>query len=136
MNTAPPIWLFDGVCVFCSRSVNYFLAHERNHSTCFVAIQSAEGRTIALNHGINPDDPNTFLFIENGQAFEKSDGVLALVEHMNGLARVILFAAFVPKPVRDWFYDRLAKNRYQLFGKYTNCMAPDAKTRSRFVLPI
>ena len=43
--------------------------------------------------------------------------------------------AVLPRPVRDWLYDRLARNRYRWFGRRDTCMVPDAATRARFVLP-
>jgi predicted DCC family thiol-disulfide oxidoreductase YuxK len=129
-------WLFDGVCVLCSRAVRYTLVHERTTSTIrFVAIQSAEGRALARAHGIDPDQPDSFLFIENGKALAKSDGVIALSQHLKGPVHFIALGRILPKRLRDWLYDRVARNRYRLFGRSQSCMQPDAAMRSRFVLP-
>lgn len=133
--TPPPTWLYDGVCILCSGGVRYTLKHERDHSIRFVAIQSREGRALATSHGIDPDEPESFLFIENGKALAKSDGVLALLEHLDGPARVLLVGRWLPRPIRDWLYDRIARNRYRLFGKKTACEAPDPAQRHRFSLP-
>lgn len=83
-----PVWLYDGVCVLCSGSVHYTLRHEQDATIRFVAIQSREGRALAQAHGIDPDDPESFLFIEDGRALAKSDGVLALLRHLGGPARL------------------------------------------------
>jgi predicted DCC family thiol-disulfide oxidoreductase YuxK len=80
---AAPVWLYDGVCVFCSWSVRYALAHELTPSIRFVAIQSAEGRKLAKAHGVDADNPQSFLFVENGRALQKSDAVLALARQEN-----------------------------------------------------
>lgn len=136
MTSMPaPIWLYDGVCVLCSGGVRYTLRHERDHAIRFVAIQSREGRELAEAHGIDPDEPDSFLFIENGKALAKSDGVLALVRHLNGSARLLLLGQVLPKRWRDWLYDRVARNRYRLFGKKDSCEIPDPATRHRFTLP-
>ena len=129
------VWLFDGVCLLCSGAVQYTLRHEKEPSIRFVAIQSGEGRRLALEHGIDPDDPDTFLFIEDGKALAKSDGVLALVQHLNGPARFAVVGRIVPRLWRDWLYDRIARNRYRLFGRSATCLLPDIATRGRFVLP-
>ncbi len=134
MNDAP-IWLYDGVCVLCSGGVHYTLRHERGHEMRFVAIQSREGRELARRHGIDPDNPDSFLFIENGRALPKSDGVLALVAHLNGPARLLLAGRILPKALRDWLYDRVARNRYRLFGQKSSCEMPDPAQRHRFSLP-
>ena len=133
--SAAPIWLYDGVCVLCSGGVRYTLKHERDHAIRFVAIQSREGRSLALANGIDPDTPESFLFIENGQALAKSDGVLALLDHLDGPARLLLAGRLLPKPLRDWLYDRVARNRYRLFGQKTACEMPDPAQRHRFTLP-
>jgi predicted DCC family thiol-disulfide oxidoreductase YuxK len=134
--TEQAIWLFDGVCLLCSGAVRYTLDHEKSPSIRFVAIQSAEGRALAREHGIDPDQPDSFVFIENGQALAKSDGVLALARHLKGTAaRFAAIGRFVPRSLRDWLYDRIARNRYQLFGRSDACLRPDAAMRGRFVLP-
>jgi predicted DCC family thiol-disulfide oxidoreductase YuxK len=136
MTSIPaPIWLYDGVCVLCSGGVRYTLRHERDHAIRFVAIQSREGRELTRTHGIDPDEPDSFLFIENGKALAKSDGVLALVQHLNGPARLLLAGRALPKRWRDWLYDRVARNRYRLFGKKDSCEIPNPATRHRFTLP-
>lgn len=135
MGPSGPIWLYDGVCVLCSGAVQYTLRHEREPAIRFVAIQSREGRALAQAHGIDPDDPESFLFIEGGKALAKSDGVLALMRHLRGPARLLLVGAVLPRAIRDWLYDRVARNRYRWFGQKTACERPDPAQRHRFTLP-
>jgi len=130
-----PILLYDGVCVLCSRTVMFVLKHERDASIRFVAIQSEEGAALASAHGVDPQEPDTFLFVEDGRAYRKSSGVIALFAYLRppwSLARALRFC---PPPVRDWLYDRVARNRYRLFGKRDVCMAPTPELRARFALP-
>ena len=129
-----PIWLFDGVCVLCNGAVRYTLKHEKEPLIRFVSIQSVEGRQLALQHGLDPDDPQSFLFIENGEALPRSDGVIALARHLDGPASLIVLLRFLPKFLRDFAYDRVARNRYRLFGRKLECPIPDAGIRHRFVL--
>jgi predicted DCC family thiol-disulfide oxidoreductase YuxK len=133
--TDAPVWVFDGVCVLCSGAVNYLLRHERDHTIRFVAIQSSEGRALAQQHGVDPDNPESFLFIEKGVALQKSDGIIALFNHAGGVARVVQFGRFLPRSMRDWLYDKLARNRYSIFGKRATCHVPNAATMQRFTLP-
>jgi predicted DCC family thiol-disulfide oxidoreductase YuxK len=37
------------------------------------------------------------------------------------------------RPVRDWLYDRIAQNRYRLFGRTESCMAPSPDLLRRFI---
>jgi predicted DCC family thiol-disulfide oxidoreductase YuxK len=135
MDTPGPIWLYDGVCVLCSGAVQYTLRHEREPTIRFVAIQSREGRALAQAHGIDPDDPESFLFIEGGKALAKSDGVLALLRYLRGPARLLRIGSVLPRAMRDWLYDRVARNRYRWFGRKDRCERPDLAQRHRFTLP-
>jgi predicted DCC family thiol-disulfide oxidoreductase YuxK len=134
MDQAKAIWVYDSVCVLCSRGVQYTLKHEKVASIKFVAIQSDEGRLLAQTNGIDPDDPTTFLFIENGQALEKSDAIIALSKHLNGPARITPILKVMPKVLRDAAYLFIARHRYRVFGKTDLCMVPPINQRERFVL--
>jgi predicted DCC family thiol-disulfide oxidoreductase YuxK len=129
------IWLFDGVCVLCSSAVRYTLSHEKAASIQFIAIQSKAGITLAEKYGVDPENPDSFLFIENGIALTKSDALLALAEHLKGIARLSPVARLIPRSWRDGLYDLLAQNRYKWFGRKNVCDVPDLANRHRFILP-
>jgi predicted DCC family thiol-disulfide oxidoreductase YuxK len=135
MNSQSPIFLYDGACVLCSRSVKFVLRHERDAAIRFVAIQSDDGKTLAAAVGVDPDCPDTFLFVEDGKAFRKSDGVIALFAHLRSPWSLAWVLRICPQPARDWLYDRVARNRYRLFGRRDACMAPMPELRERFALP-
>lgn len=133
MSTAP-VWLYDGACILCSGGVRYALRHERVPRMRFVSIQSSEGRALARAHGLDPDQPTSFLFLEQGKALARSDGVLALIRHLGGPARMLLAGRMLPRSWRDRIYDVVARNRYKL-GRRDACEVPDPKQRHRFTLP-
>jgi predicted DCC family thiol-disulfide oxidoreductase YuxK len=135
MSSQPPVFLYDGLCVLCSRSVRFVLRHERDAAIRFVAIQSDEGRALAATHGVDPDCPDTFLFVEGGRALRKSDGVIALFGRLRSPWSYTWVLRACPRLARDWLYDRVARNRYRLFGKRAACMAPTPELRDRFALP-
>ena len=130
-----PVYVFDGHCILCSRAVQYVLKHERSPDMRFVAIQSTEGREVAKNNQVDPDDPSTFLLVINDRVLKSSDALVALIRYAGGPARALLPFRFLPRRVRDWLYARIAKNRYRIFGETDTCFVPDPETRARFVLP-
>lgn len=135
MKGNEPIFLYDGVCLLCDGAVQFTLAHEKTPSIVFVAIQSKTGRELAIEHGQDPDNPESFLFIENGVAFEQSDGAIALAAHLKGVLAILLKASrFVPRPFRNRVYRLVARNRYKVFGKRSSCIVPDNDSRHRFIL--
>ena len=40
----------------------------------------------------------------------------------------------IPRYLSDAFYDLIARNRYQWFGKQDSCMMPDSGTEDRFLI--
>ena len=132
--TPEPLWLFDGVCNLCSGSVQAVLAIDRKGLIRFTPIQSAYGRQLALDHGIDPDQPTSFLFLDGGQALEKSAAILALLRRLGAPWSWLAVVGVLPEPWRDRAYDWLAANRYRLMGKRSTCMLPTPARKARFIL--
>ena len=124
--------LFDGVCVFCSRWVAFVIARDHAAQFRFLAIQSDGGQTLAARLGINPKDPETNAVVLDGVAYTKSDAALMVLERLPRW-RWVSGARLCPKPIRDFVYDRIATNRYRIFGKLDTCMVPTPDVRLRFV---
>ncbi|HEY5289691.1 MAG TPA: DCC1-like thiol-disulfide oxidoreductase family protein [Caulobacteraceae bacterium] len=128
------IWVFDGVCNFCSISVRLFLALERTAEIRFTPIQSPFGRELAVSTGVDPDQPLSFLFFDRGQALQKSAAVMALLGRLPPPWRWLRLARVVPEAWLDCAYDWFAAHRYRLFGKRRTCVAPSPVIRARFIL--
>ncbi|MBY3301064.1 DUF393 domain-containing protein [Rhizobium laguerreae] len=123
-GNASPIFLYDDVCVLCSVAVKHVIAHERQRTIEFISIASEEGSRLAVGFGINPTDPESFVFVSEGVAFTKSDAVFAIVERLNGPAQLLLLARHLPRRIRDGVYDFIARNRYRIFGRRQSCELP------------
>jgi predicted DCC family thiol-disulfide oxidoreductase YuxK len=41
--------------------------------------------------------------------------------------------AILPRPVQDWLYARIARNRYRLFGRTEMCAIADARLKQRLL---
>lgn len=129
-----PLFVFDGVCVLCSATVRFVLAHERDRSLSFAAAQSPLGQAIYAALGMPGDRFESMVVIEQGRAFVKSAGALRLARRLRQPWRLLgAVTRILPRPLRDWIYDRVAGNRYALFGRYDACMVPDASLADRFV---
>lgn len=125
--------LYDGVCVLCSRMFRFVAARDTALRFRFTPVQGAYGRWLAARLGIDPDRPDTFAVILGGWALVRSDAAIEMLRTLPGWrwAGVLLL---VPRPLRDWAYDLIARNRYQLFGRTETCMVPGPELR-RHMLP-
>lgn len=124
--------LFDGVCVLCAGWVQFIIARDPEARFRFLPMQTERGRTLAGQLGIEPDEPQTNAVILAGQVFFKSDSAIKVLERLPRWSWVRAFAA-VPRPARDWLYDRIARNRYRLFGKRTTCLVPTLEVKRHFL---
>jgi predicted DCC family thiol-disulfide oxidoreductase YuxK len=128
------LWVFDGVCNFCSGSVQAVLRLDREGLIRFTPLQSPFGHALARRHGLDLENPASFLFFDHGRPLESSDAVIALARRLKAPWRWLAAVAAVPRPVRDRAYDWLARNRYRLTGRRRTCMVPDEGVRARFIL--
>jgi predicted DCC family thiol-disulfide oxidoreductase YuxK len=124
--------LFDGVCVLCSRWVAFVIAHDPAARYRFVAIQTPLGRRLAARFGIDAETPPTNVIVTGGRAYFKLDSVVAVLRDLPGW-RWTRVAYALPRRVRDFLYDRIAKNRYHLFGRRDSCLVPTTDVRARFL---
>ncbi|WP_257384923.1 thiol-disulfide oxidoreductase DCC family protein [Tahibacter caeni] len=128
-----PVVVFDGVCLLCSRWVAFLLAHDRDGCLRFAAMQGRTGRALLLQHGLDPDDPTSFLLVTDGRGYRNSDAILRLVAGFGGAWRLLALVRAVPAPLRDAGYRLIARNRYRWFGRAAQCLVPDAASAQRFL---
>lgn len=128
------LWLFDGVCNFCNGSVQVVLRLDRKGVIRFTPIQSPYGRALALAHGIDPETPESFLFLDHGRPLTKTAAIGALLRRLDAPWRWFAFVDRLPRKPMDAAYDWIAANRYRLMGRKDHCMVPTAAQRARFVL--
>lgn len=129
----PEVIVFDGVCVLCSRSVQFILARDPRKRYRFAAMQSASGRMLLRDHGLDPDDPVSLLLFDGARPWTDSEAVLRIATRLGGAWRLAALARVVPRAARDFLYRHLARRRYRWFGKRDSCLLPSPETADRFL---
>jgi predicted DCC family thiol-disulfide oxidoreductase YuxK len=125
--------LFDGVCLLCSAWVRFVVRRDPAARFRFVAIQDPAGRRVAAQLGIDAAEPETNAVVLGGRAFFKSDAALVVPGALPGWRRWTAPLRLAPRPLRDWVYDRVARNRYRLFGRTDVCMVPTPDLARHFL---
>ena len=128
-----PIILFDGICNFCNRTINIILKYDQDAYFQFAASQSNAGINILQQFKLDQKASASVILIDNEKVYTKTDAVIQIAKHLSGWPKLFRLLEFIPKPIRDFGYDLIAKNRYTLFGKKASCMIPDASIRHRFL---
>jgi len=128
-----PLILFDGVCNFCNRSVNFVIDHDPHKRFRFVPLQSELGVTVLRQFRMPPGDIDTMILIDDGRAYARSSAALRIACQLGGWWSLFAILFAVPPLLRDAAYNVLAGNRYRWFGKTDTCRVPTADVRDRFV---
>jgi len=122
------IVLYDGLCKLCNSSVSFIIKYNKTKNIHFASLQSDYAKKI-LKETIPKE---TLILIENGNIYLKSTGALRIARHLQYFS-YFYYLIYIPKSIRDFIYDLIAKNRYRVFGKYETCPLPDATIKSRFI---
>jgi predicted DCC family thiol-disulfide oxidoreductase YuxK len=128
--------LFDGVCNFCNTAVQTVIRIDNQKIFKFAAIQSQLGQQLYRQHGLDPVDIQTLMFVDGDRVLTKSDAVLAVLSRLDGGWQLLGGFRAMPQPMRDWAYTEFAKQRFALFGRQESCMIPTPEVRSRFILDL
>lgn len=125
--------VFDGVCVLCSGFLQFMLRHDHARRFRFVIAQSDLGEAIYTRLGLKSADYDTNIVILEGRIYTKLDAFCASVGALGGIWRVAYAVRILPRPIADWLYHRIARNRYAMFGKTDTCMIPTPDIAERFL---
>ncbi|WP_375741668.1 thiol-disulfide oxidoreductase DCC family protein [Pseudomonas boanensis] len=125
--------LFDGVCKLCNGWSQFLIRHDTAGTLKLCSVQSPEGQAILAWFGLPTDHFPTMLFVAGARAFDRSDAVLYVVRELPSPWRYAHWLKVIPQGIRDWCYDRIALNRYRLFGRYDRCIVPSPEHRNRFI---
>lgn len=128
-----PLLFFDGVCNLCNSSVKTIIKKDRHQKFKFASIQSDAAKEILLQLDDYNSDIDSIILLNNNRLFYKSSAVLRLCKILGGWYNFLLIFWIIPKSIRNWMYDFVAKNRYRWFGKRESCILPSTDLKERFI---
>lgn len=125
--------VFDGVCVLCTGFARFVLKRDEKFTFRLTTAQSPLGQALFRHYGLDAEAFETNLVLVDGQPYAKLDTVVAVGRRIGGAWRLLSLLRLLPRPFADWLYDRVARNRYALFGRTESCMIPPTEWRNRFI---
>jgi len=126
-----PVIIFDGLCVLCSGSAAFVLRHDGKAAFRLLAAQSPLGRALYRHYGLDPQDYETMILIQDGVAWLKSEGAIRIALALGFPWSLAAVFRVVPLGLRDRFYMWIARNRLRWFGARTVCYVPDPRFADR-----
>jgi predicted DCC family thiol-disulfide oxidoreductase YuxK len=128
-----PILIFDGNCVLCSTFVQFILRTDKRRRFRLLSAQSLLGTALYRHLGLASVDYETNILLEDGHAWLKSEGSIRVFERLGFPWSLMSIGRLLPRPIRDWLYERIARNRLRWFGVRETCYLPDPSEADRFL---
>jgi len=127
------IILFDGVCNFCDKSVNFIIKRDTKDQFLYAPLNSEAGIDFIKTQSEKVKNTDSIILITNNKVYSKSTAAIKIVSKLKGLWFLMSLFYIVPSFIRDTVYDYIAKNRYQWFGKLDSCKVINVKEKNKFL---
>lgn len=128
-----PIVLYDGDCGFCARSVQWILAHERDHAIRFAPLQGETAARLRTRYPRIPTTVDSVVYVADGRAHLRSQAILHAARHLRAPWRWSHALRWIPGPIFDLGYRLIAAVRYRIWGHADACQLVAPDQRSRFL---
>jgi predicted DCC family thiol-disulfide oxidoreductase YuxK len=126
--------LFDGVCNLCNGFVRFAIPRDPHRHLRFAALDSPAAIRLMTAAGVAPGSIDSVVLIDGGRAFVRSAAVLRIARRLRFPWPLVYGLVVVPRPVRDWMYDVVARHRLGWFGRREACLVPGPETQDRFLV--
>lgn len=128
-----PICVMDAQCALCARGARWIARADHRQEFRIVPLQSALGSALMRHYGMDPEDPLSWLFLDQGRATSSLDAVMGVGRRLGGVWHVLRLLQMIPRGLRDGLYRLVARNRYRWFGRTDICAMPDPEVRKRLM---
>lgn len=132
---APPdhFTVMDASCGLCARGAAWIARNDAEEKFRIVPVQSELGAALLRHYGLDPEDPLSWLYIENGYAHTSLDAIVRAGKALGGVWKILSIFNVLPRGVQDYLYGSVARNRYKFFGRQSFCDMPDPRIQSRLL---
>lgn len=128
-----PVVFMDGHCGLCSRGARVIARLDTRGEFRICTTESSLGQAVLTHYGLDPRDPDSWLYLEDGRAYTSLDAVVRVGRRVGGVGRALGVFSLLPRSVQDWLYGRIARNRYRFMGRADLCALPDPAVRKRLL---
>ncbi len=127
-----PIIYYDAQCLLCDGFIKALIQRDPKAIFKYCSLQDDKSQSVREYHNM-VDTIRTVILLDEGKWYDQSDVSVRIAQRLGGPWGNAVHMKFVPKPIRNWVYRRIANNRYRLFGSSEECIIPDEQIKSRFI---
>lgn len=136
------ILFLDGECLFCQQSAQLLYRWDRSRQIYFAPLQGEtaqalpeDWKRLTDSHG---NATGTAVFAENfgtpdARYWRGADAPLRSLKVSGGVCKVFWLLSYTPRPIKDWVYQSIARNRHRLLRKKGVCAIPDELFKARML---
>lgn len=129
------ILFFDGYCNLCNGFIDFAIRRDRGARLAFASLQGRTAQEILPEEfrAKRETDPSSILYWRAGELLFRSDAILFALSDLGGLWKLLLVFRIIPRPVRDFSYNFVARNRFRFFGRRSSCRMPEPHEKNRLL---
>ena len=108
----------DGVCVLCNRLSQMLMRLDSKKQFLFSTLDSSFAKKILLE----TKEDSIVVRSKDEMIYTKSKAILFIIRQLPYVRWIGILLKIIPVFALDYVYDRVAKNRYQWFGKHNSAL--------------
>ena len=123
----------DAHCGLCARGAKWIALNDRKGEFGIIPVQSETGRALLEYYGLDPDDPTTWLMVEEGVAYSDAVAVFRTAARLGGKWRFLGIFRIIPHGIMQRVYHVIARNRYRISRAKDWCDRPHLEVKRRLL---
>lgn len=124
MNHKVAVLIFDGYCNMCGAIVRLVKRHDRHNRFEYLPSQSERGSRFLTEAGLRQTGTGTVVLAIEGKFYLRSTAAIMVFRLLGGGWSLLYGLIIVPRFIRDFVYNIIAKARYRFFGRSDRCYIP------------
>lgn len=129
----PKIILFDGICNLCNSFVQRVIKNDSKNIFKFASLQSDFGQNFLKTNHLDHRELKTIILVDGEKFYTKSTAALKIGKELKGIYQISSILIWIPRPIRDFVYDIVSRNRYSWFGRQDSCWIPTPELKNKFI---
>ena len=132
LDSLKTIVFIDDDCIFCNYWGNFILKNDQSNSILISPSNSSIYNELQNKYNLLPNPKETIILLHNNDIFEKSNAVIKIARLMKNWQSFLIIGYIIPRFVRDFIYDVIAKNRKSLM--IDSCVIDEIKQNDKYIL--
>ena len=132
LDSLKTIVFIDDDCIFCNYWGNFILKNDQSNSILISPSNSSIYNELQNKYNLLPNPKETIILLHNNDIFEKSNAVIKIARLMKNWQSFLIIGYIIPRFVRDFIYDVIAKTRKSLMNDA--CVIDEIKQNDKYIL--